>query len=438
MRDRLGMPMTGPSSLTRDATTLLLGGAVAQLLPLLLGPVAARLFTPEAFGVFTQFTTLAAAMAVAASLRYEQALPLALADEEAQALLALASRLLLVTVVASVPVAWLLHRAGWLPLPALLPVALAAAGALQIAMLWANRAQRFQALAVSRVLQYGGGALLQVVLGWWLWQGVALGREGAWALVAAPVLAQWLALLCLSRPAPAGGWRTALSIGTPSRREHIWAMARRHKDFALVNTPHAFLGTLQDALAVGLIMVWAGDPAAGFWGLALRYLKAPATLVGSAVSQALYPRLAAADPVGARRMVRQTMALLAVVAVVLMAVLMGFGPWLFAWVFGQPWREAGELARALAPYIGAHFVAAPLAVVTMAWEAQRWAFRLALVGQGVFVAALAIGLRQGGLVGGAWAVSAAMVPYFAYYFWRLARWPQLPARRAAALVEERE
>ena len=50
----------------------------------------------------------------------------------------------------------------------------------------------------------------------------------------------------------------------------------------------------------------------------------------------------------------------------------------------------------------------------------------------LFVAALAIGLMQGGLIGGAWAVSAVMVPYFGWYFWRLARWPQVPARESAA------
>ena len=199
-------------------------------------------------------------------------------------------------------------------------------------------------------------------------------------------------------------------------------MARRFKDFAWVNSPHAFLGTAQDAVAVALIIAWAGDPAAGFWGLALRYLKAPATLIGSAVSQALYPRLAAAALPEGRRMVRQVMALLGACALALVLVLVLAGPRLFAMVFGPSWREAGELARALSPYIGAHFVAAPLAVVTMAWGAQRWAFRVALVGQLVFTVALAAGLHWGGLVGGGWAVSAAMLPYFGYYFWRLAHW----------------
>ena len=71
-------------------------------------------------------------------------------------------------------------------------------------------------------------------------------------------------------------------------------------------------------------------------------------------------------------------------------------------------------------------VAAPLAVVTLAWGAQAWALRLALVGQVAFVAALAAGLRLGGLAGAGWGVSAAMTLYFGWYFLKLATWPLAP------------
>ena len=152
-------------SLARATLTLLAGGALAQLIPLALGPLIARLFTPEAFGLSTQFFTVAAALAVAASLRYEQALPLAPDEGEARALLALALALVGVATLLCLPLAWALHAAGWLPLPALLPLAMASTGLLQVLMLWTNRAQRFRALAVSRVAQYGGGALLQLALG---------------------------------------------------------------------------------------------------------------------------------------------------------------------------------------------------------------------------------------------------------------------------------
>lgn len=427
-------PRTG---LLRATLTLLTGGALAQLVPLLLGPVITRLFTPEAMGAYTGFATMAATVAVVACARYEFALPMARDEQEAHALLALSIRILgWITLLAyALGAVWqglaqadLMH---WLS-PAVL-----VAGGLQLLVMWNNRAQRFRALSISRVVQYGGAAVLQVALGWWLWQQAhqPAGVQSAWALVVAPILASLLAMLFLFRPSPVGGWRSVFppdpaetrSAGARLLHQRMAKAMRRYKDFPLLNTPHAFLGTLQDALAVAILIAWSGEAAAGFWGLALRYLKAPATLVGGAVSQALYPRLAGAQPADAQRTVRHIMLLLAGVALVLMLVLLAAGPWLFRAVFGDQWHEAGELARALAPYIAAHFVAAPLAVVTMAWQAQRWAFRWALVGQFAFVAALGLGLRFGGLITGAWAVSAAMVLYFGIYFWRLAFWRHIPS-----------
>ena len=417
-------PSRATSGLLRATVTLLMGGALAQLVPLLLGPVLARLFTPQAFGVFTTFSTVAATVAVVACGRYEFALPMARDEDEAAVLLALCVRIGLLVLVLSVPLAALLNMTGHLPLPWLLPLAVAAAGALQLLIMWSNRAQRFRALAISRVLQYGGAALLQVALGVALWGAARqpAGAEAAWALVIAPVLAGVLATLVLVQPAPAGGWRALLPARAhPGMRQ----VAVKFRDFPLLNTPHAFLGALQDALAVAMLVAFSGHAAAGFWGLGLRYLKAPATLVGSAVSQALYPRLAGAQPADAQRAVRQIMALLGAVALGLMLVLMVAGPWLFRLVFGAAWQEAGELARALAPYIAVHFVAAPLAVVTMAWKAQRWALLLSIVGQIVFLIALMLGLKFGGLIGGGWAVSGAMSVYFLYFFYKLATWQSL-------------
>jgi O-antigen/teichoic acid export membrane protein len=300
-----------------------------------------------------------------------------------------------------------------------LPAAVGALGLVSLSTLNATRAQRFRGLAVARVLQHGGGALLQALAG--------VAQMGVTGLIVAPIVAALAALAALGWPGPA---RAAVAR---------WrAVARQHRSFPLLNTPHAFLGALQDTLAVALIAGSLGPAAAGAWGLALRYLKAPATLVGGAVSQALYPRLAAADGVAgactpaARALVLRTMLLLALLAAPLVAGLWWLGPALFAWAFGPDWAAAGELARALALYIGLHFVASPLGVVTMAWQAQAWALKLALVGQAVFVLALAAGLAWGGLRGAGWAVSAAMTLYFGWYFARLATWPLAAAGAAPA------
>ena len=415
--------MTAPASrgLLRAVLTLVAGGAVAQALPLLLGPWLTRLYTPQQFGQYNLFAAVSANIAVVACARYEFALPLVGDAADAAALRALCLRVLAGVTLASAigAAAWFAGSSqGW---TAWLPVAVAVLGWLSLATLWATRAQAYRALAIARVAQYGGASLAQA--------GAALLGAGVQGLIVAPIAAAAAAAAMLRLPLkddaqPASGrWRE---------------LARRYRDFPLLNTPHAFTGALQDTAAIALLTAWQGPVAAGFWGLALRYLKAPATLVGGAVSQALYPQLAAhgasvahdADAHAPLRVtregraaVRRVMAGLAAIAAPLVLLLWAIGPWVFERLFGAQWRGAGELARALALYIGVHFVAAPLAVVTLAWGAQAWALRLALAGQVAFVAALAAGLQLGGLAGAGWAVSIAMMLYFGYYFVRLATWP---------------
>jgi O-antigen/teichoic acid export membrane protein len=396
------------SALLRATLTLIAGGAAAQALPLLLGPLLTRLYEPAQFGVYHLFAAVAANLAVVACARYEHALPLARDDDEARVLVALCRRILLAVVALTLALAAAWALAIGQPWPLWLPAAVGALGWLSLATLMAMRAKRFGALAGSRVLQHGGGAALQALAG-------AAGA-GLWGLIAAP-LAATLAAAAWLRPGLARGWHAS--------RAQLHDVALRHRDFPLLNTPHAFLGALQDTVSVALIAAWQGPAAAGFWGLALRYLKAPATLVGGAVSQALYPALAEGRGVTieGRAAVRRVMRVLAQVALPLVLALWWLAPAAFAAAFGEGWREAGDLARALALYIGLHFVASPLSVATMAWGAQAWALKLSLVGQALFVTALAGGLAAGGLTGAGWAVSGAMALYFGWFFWKLAVWP---------------
>lgn len=403
MREAAAPPRVG---LLRAALTLLAGGALAQALPLALGPWLTRLYTPGEFGIYHLFAAVAATLAVIACARYEFALPLAADAADADALRALCLWLLsgatVVSALAAAAWAWSV-AASW---PLWLPLAVLALGAVSLATLAATRAQHFRSLAAARVVQHGGGALAQGLAG--------VAQVGVAGLIAAPLLAA-LAAAALLRLRLAGWWHVP--------RARLLAVARQHRDFPLLNTPHAFAGTLLDALALALLAATQGVAAAGFWGLVMRYLKAPATLVGGAVSQALYPRLAEQSARAGRHDVRRVMLALAAVAAPLVLLLWAFAPWAFERAFGAAWRDAGELARALALYIGVHFVASPLAVATMAWNAQAWALKLALVGQGFFLAALALGLWWGGLQAAGWAVSIAMTLYFGWYFWRLANWP---------------
>ena len=396
-------------SLTRATFTLLAGSALAQAIPLLLGPWIARLYSPAEYGQFSLVWTVASNVAVVGCARYEFALALEKDEGPAAVLLALCLRVLMAATAAAVLAggAWML--CADLPVAAALPLAVLAGAASQALGQWAARAGEFAVLAWGRVVQWGGAAVAQVAFG--------LLQAGPWGLMGGATIGAAAAAALQARPAPAGGWRGLLA------RQPLREMAHRHRDFPLLNTPHAFAGALQDTLALALLTAWLGAPAAGAWALALRYLKAPASLVGGSLSQALYPRLTQGGTLAeGRALVRRNLLMLSALALPLMLVLLAFGPWLFAAAFGPEWRAAGELARSLAPYVALHFIASPLSVVMMAWGAQAWGLKLALVGQVMFIGGLAAGLHLGGLAGAGWGVSAAMLLYFGYFFWALWTW----------------
>ena len=124
----------------------------------------------------------------------------------------------------------------------LLPLAVAAAGALQLLIMWSNRAQRFRALAISRVLQYGGAALFQVALGGALWWSARqpAGAEAAWALVIAPVLAGFRPLVRMSERGHMDGGDVLLVdkqffIGLTARTDE-----QGIREFAAAVEPHGY------------------------------------------------------------------------------------------------------------------------------------------------------------------------------------------------------
>ncbi|MBX9832411.1 MAG: polysaccharide biosynthesis protein, partial [Burkholderiaceae bacterium] len=149
----------------RATLTLLTGSAAAHAIPLALGPALTRTYAPEAFGQFALLWAVAANMAVVGCARYEFALPLETSEPRAAQLMALCGRILLAVTAASTCVGMVLHLGYAMPLAWSLPCAVLAGGAVQWLTMWATRSRRFGLLSAARLVQHGGGAILQLLLG---------------------------------------------------------------------------------------------------------------------------------------------------------------------------------------------------------------------------------------------------------------------------------
>jgi O-antigen/teichoic acid export membrane protein len=382
----------------RNVMEMATGTAIAQVAPLLVTPILTRLFTPAQFGEFGIFTALLLGLSIVASGRYEVAVPIPRSERTAFDLVALS---ILITVGFSVLVLFLGVGATTLFGGALiasldiremavllLPFGVLFASVMQSCSYWLTRTGQFAVVARTRSAQglitaasgvflgmagVSSGLLLSLLVGYVV---------GSVALVVA-VLASHGHLV---RLVTAGGLRAVLV---------------EHRGFALLNGGNALIDLIRESGTLVAFGGLFGAAATGFLSQALRILRAPVTLIGQAVAQVFFPAVSRVrnDGGSARDLTARTMKSVLLISVPLYLVVLLAGPWLFGFVLGEQWVEAGVYARILAPWLMLVLAASSLSLLPVAFDVQHKALGLNAIETTVRFAGLLIGGAVGGPVG---------------------------------------
>ena len=344
------------SSYIRTVLKVLTGSAAAQAIPLLVMLLLARLVSVEALGVYAIWQAVIYIAIVPATARMEillVALPLA-SDRRKAFRIGLFSSIgvgLLLSLVAVLAHGFIEQRLpGW-PLSASVLVGLGT-WALAMQTLWLAMAVTSGAFGVVnriRITSAGLTALLQVVLvlfwpnGMMLMLGFVIGTSmGSWAA--------WLGLkeflLAHDLPDPSGRHKPCQTYGkTP-----------------MIALPAALINTVAQQIPLLLTGTRFGEHAAGLLGTAWRTISAPMSIISNS-AQDVFKNKAAEEfnrTGQCRAAYKQTLRLLAFLGIFPSAVLLFWGPPLFALVFGEKFRAAGEIAQVFAPLLFIRFFASPL------------------------------------------------------------------------------
>lgn len=368
---------------TRSVAVLAGGTALAHGVALLAAPLLTRLYTPEDFGLLAVYAALLSLVTVVACWRYELAIPLAEDDQTASHLLALAVLITGAMSAATALVLWLWGDAiadlvgspGIRPYLWLVPAGLLGAGLNQALTGWAVHAQAFGLIARTKVNQRISQTVLQLLMGaahltpLGLLVGDAAGRAGG-----SMTLATFI-------------WRRQRRTLAAVRYADLVRAADRFRRFPMLSSLSALLNSAGLQMPPLLLAVMYGPGVAGELALGYRAVQAPMMLVGHSVSQVYYAeasRLGREDPAALQRLfLRMTGRLLLVGAIPAGVLTIGGAP-LFAWIFGENWREAGVFVQLLSLPFLADFAVFPVSATLTALQRQDWqlgwdAGRLALV-----------------------------------------------------------
>lgn len=355
--------------LFRGAATIAVGTAVGQMIVLLASPILTRLYTPEEIGALAVYAAILSTLVVVASLRYQLAIPLPEEEAVARDLLVLS---LLIAVGFSLIVAAVLLPtrslvATWTNADALedyfwmLPLSLLGAGCYQALNYWAIRENRFALLARTRVTQSVGMVGTQVGLG--------LAGSGPAGLLFGDAIGRAAGSGSLFLSA----FRSKAIFSAGARVAGIKSAARTYRRFPLLSSGSGLLNAAGLFCPPVLMAAFYGPRAAGFFALGQRLIAVPVTLVSMSVSQVFFGRaaeLARESRPELKAFVTRTGRRLLLIGSLPSALILVAGPYLFARIFGETWREAGVFTQLLIPSFLLQFAVSPLSQTLNILERQ--------------------------------------------------------------------
>ena len=361
-----------------DVMLLVSGTTASQIIIVLSYPFITRLFSPEDFGILAVFTSLVVIIAVVICLRYDAAIMLPAADEDAANLVAGSLGIATIISILSIPLVWLFGPtiAAWLHQPSLavylwlVPPILFFGGmgtghpALNA---WAIRKKRYATIASTRVADAAVTAAGQLGAGW-------LGFASAGSLIGATLLGATVSPLVLGVQI----WRKYGKLFRESISfQSIIDNLKRYYKFPVFSTGSTLLNQISWQLPSFMLAIFFSADIVGFYALGFRILQLPMSLVGTAISQVFFQRSSEAHKHGKLApVVDEAFHRLVLLGLFPMLTLTVVGKTLAVVAFGEAWAEAGVYTQILGIWAFFWFISTPMSNLFFVLEKQEFLLRI--------------------------------------------------------------
>jgi len=355
------------SSFARQVMGLGSGVVIAHLITLGISPLITRMYTPDQFGVFALFTSLVSILTLLSTGAYEFSIVLPEKEKTAiqlfkvsvlcSTLFSIASYLLLFFI------APFISRSPTLSLSFLflLPLGVFFHSLMGSFNYWFNRNEYFDEFAQAKVAMSAGTGLFQLGLG-------AVGFTSVGLLIG--LIAGRIFSAGTMALKKAGELRQLFTGWTKQDLKQAAAAYSDHPKFVLLSS---LLSSVAIEVPVFLITSLFGSRELGFYGLGIRILMAPVTLVSLSVGHVYFQKFAT------RKNTRETLApyilrlwgVLSLIGIVPFTLLFFLSEPAFIFAFGAEWAGAGTVASILSPMLFFLFITNPTSKSLLVLNKQK-------------------------------------------------------------------
>jgi len=345
----------------RNIATVFSGTAIAQLVPLILSPVLSRLYAPSDFGVYAIAMSIGICAAAVAMSQYNHGIMLEKEEDDAKQVVIVST--IVTTAIALITLVGLVISIYGFQVSSLehiksacilLPIYVFFVGINSSFSYWNNRNKRYIIISKGRVISAVVTILSQIIL-------AIIFHVTPLLLLFGLAFGQFCSFLYLFY-STSDLYKGLLESWSFVR---IKVLGIKHKRFLLYTTFADMMNTLLMQLPVFILTRLAGSVQTGQFAFSNRMLAAPISFVSSSVGEVFKQRAVEEYNLYGKcsKVFLQTFKGLFLLSIIPFSILFIFAPEIFAFVFGEAWREAGIFTRIMTPMFFFKFTVSPLTYI---------------------------------------------------------------------------
>lgn len=345
------------------------GNAAAKLIGIFTAPIITRLYTPEDYGIFTVFLSFVGIAGSLSTLRYAVTIPIAKEEKLADNILKLcflitiSLSLLFVAAIALLGdfITVKLSVEQLKPFIWLMPVIFFGKGIYEALNNWAVRNKKFKLITRTKISQGVSSSVIKIGFG----------------TIGITPLGLFIGHVAQDFAGIGSLFSKLIQVNPFFLKEFSWTQikyaAKRYKKFPLVQSWSQLLLALGAQLPILLIGNFYGAKVVGVFGLAMGMISLPMALIGQSVAQVYFAEISKYGKDNPQKIYNLSISIMKKlfwVGLIPVGILIAFGPWLFATIFGAEWLDAGFYARYFSVLVLMQFISSPIANIFNVFEKQ--------------------------------------------------------------------
>jgi O-antigen/teichoic acid export membrane protein len=348
----------------KDLSRLVSGTLIANLIPILISPVLARMYTPEAFGTFGLYISIVNIATILFTGRYEFAIVLSKSQNEATNLFYLAISLgLLCLIIGYLGIGIFFSMASGITMDSNLwifaiPISAYLVAINRTLMYFSSNIRDYKAVAVNKIIRATSVATFKVL---------SYPVSKTFGLITGNLIGFLIAassyMMIVKRKRQIQFHR----INFPS----LFSTAIAFKKFFQFDLLSGLLNAISLNIPIIILSIYYTKSVVGQYSMAFTIINLPMILIGSSIGQIFYERISKLDTQSQISQASKKVINQLLVMGSFMMIILAFGDQLFSFVLGDNWLQAGIFAQYMAPWVYMVFIASPLSNLYLKHSLQK-------------------------------------------------------------------